>query len=210
MKITKHGHACLEVTLGGQRLIIDPGSYTELMGALRTDALVITHLHDDHCSPEQVAALVAANPDLKIYAPAEVASRLAEFAVTTVYHGDHHEVAGFALDFFGDQHQLIHQSIPLIQNTGVLVNRRLYYPGDSYTPSEYPFEILACPASAPWLKIGDVIDFLNLVKPEKCFSTHNALLSELGHGLQNSRIQQVTESHGGEFRYLEIGESWEL
>jgi L-ascorbate metabolism protein UlaG (beta-lactamase superfamily) len=209
LKITKHGHACLEVEVAGERLIIDPGSYTDSM-AKPAAALVITHQHDDHCSEEQVAALVAENPALKIFSTAEVAARLGEFDVTVVYHGDHHEVGPFALEFFGDQHRVIHESIAVIQNTGVLVNRKLYYPGDSYTPSDYPFEILACPSSAPWLKIGDVIDFLNLVRPQKCFSTHNALLSELGHTLQNSRIQQVTESHGGEFRYLEIGESWQL
>jgi L-ascorbate metabolism protein UlaG (beta-lactamase superfamily) len=209
LKITKRGHACLEVEVAGERLIIDPGSYTDSL-VEHIGALVITHQHDDHCSPDQVAALLAINPGLKIFGTAEVAARLGEFEVTVVYHGDHHEVGPFALDFFGDQHQLIHESIAIIQNTGVLVNSKLYYPGDSYTPSEYPFEVLACPSSAPWLKIGDVIDYLNLVRPQKCFPTHNALLSELGQGLQNSRIQQVTEAHGGEFRYLKVGESWQL
>jgi hypothetical protein len=69
---------------------------------------------------------------------------------------------------------------------------------------------LACPSSAPWLKIGDVIDFVTAVKPRRSFPTHNALLSEHGHKLQNSRIQELTESFGGEFRYLEMGQSWEL
>ena len=70
--------------------------------------------------------------------------------------------------------------------------------------------MLACPTSAPWLRISDVIDFLDLVRPSKCFPTHNALLSEQGHALQNSRVQQIVEKHGGEFRYLLPGESWDL
>ena len=91
-----------------------------------------------------------------------------------------------------------------------MVNRKLYYPGDSYTVPEYKPEVIAVPASAPWLKIADVMDFLEAVSPAKAFPTHNALLSEIGHQLQNSRIQQVVEETGGEFRYLQPGEYWNL
>jgi hypothetical protein len=105
---------------------------------------------------------------------------------------------------------VIHRSIPLVQNVGLMVNSSLYYPGDSYTIPEQSVEILACPSSAPWLRISDVIDFLDQVRPANCFSTHNALLSEQGHKLQNGRIKEVVEKHGGTFRYLADGDSWEL
>jgi L-ascorbate metabolism protein UlaG (beta-lactamase superfamily) len=211
MQITKRGHACLQVELGGVRLVIDPGNYTESLAGL-TDvvAIVVTHQHDDHCSAEQLEALRKTNPEVMIFGTAEVVAKLATLPVHTVHHGDRFEVEGFVLEFIGDLHQEIHRSIPLIQNTGVLVNSKLYYPGDSYTRCDYPFEVLACPASAPWLKIGDVIDFLDAQRPAKCFSTHNALLSELGHQLQNSRIKEVTERNGGEYRYLAVGQSWQI
>jgi len=211
MQITKRGHACLEVELAGKRLVIDPGNYTEsLAGLADVAAVVVTHQHDDHCSIEQLEALQGANPSLKIFGTEEVALKLAGLPVQAVHHGDRFEVEGFVLEFFGDLHQEIHRSIPLIQNTAVLVNSKLYYPGDSYTVCDYPFEVLACPASAPWLKIADVIDFLDAQRPAKCFSTHNALLSELGHQLQNSRIKEVTERNGGEYRYLAVGQSWQI
>ena len=169
----------------------------------------MTHAHDDHCFEKQVAGIVAKNPDVKIFGTSEVASKLASFDVTTVYHGDFYEVAGFSFEFFGDMHQEIHRSIPLIQNTGVFVNNTLYYPGDSYTKPDKKVPVLACPTSAPWLKIGDVMDFLEEVKPGLCFATHNALLSDLGHDLNNNRVKMVTEANGGNFRYLKIGESLE-
>jgi serine protease inhibitor len=127
-----------------------------------------------------------------------------------VYHGDFHQVEGFSFEFFGDMHQIIHQSIPLIQNTGVMVNDALYYPGDSYTTPEKKVKVLACPTSAPWLKIGDVMDFISAVRPEKSFATHNALLSERGHELNNARVKQVTEEYGGSFTYLKVGDSLEI
>ncbi len=211
MKITKHGHACLEVELDSKTLIIDPGSYTEeLTGLGNVVALVITHKHDDHCDEAKIAKIKEANPDVQIFGTSEVAARLEGLKVTTVYHGDYYEVGSFKLEFFGDMHQIIHKSIPLIQNTAVLVNAELYYAGDSYTPPDQKIKVLACPTSAPWLKIGDVMDYIQEVKPAICFPTHNALLSQLGHELNNSRVKQVTEENDGEFRYLDVGQSLEI
>ena len=219
MKITKHGHACLQLEESGRSLVIDPGNYTDdLPLPANLDAVVITHAHDDHCFEANLAQLLKFNPGLHIVGPAEVIERLQAGAknvlpdaqLHTAMHGDHYELGAFRLDFFGDLHQVIHESLPLLQNLGVLVNSKLYYPGDSYTRCDTPFEILACPSSAPWLRISDVIDFLDEMRPKMCFPTHNALLSERGHLLQNSRIREVTERHGGEFRFLREGESWVL
>jgi len=102
-------------------------------------------------------------------APQKLPKKLAGLPVHVVFHGDHYEVEGFELDFSGDLHQEIHRSIPLVQNTGVTVNRTLYYPGDSYTIPEDKVKVLACPASAPWLKVSDVMDFIAAVKPETLF-----------------------------------------
>jgi L-ascorbate metabolism protein UlaG (beta-lactamase superfamily) len=211
MKLTKHGHACLELEKDGSRLIIDPGFYTEPMDGLAgVVAIVITHMHDDHCYEEQIDRILAANPNAKIFGTDDVAKRLGTRNATAVHHGDWHQVGPFTLEFFGDLHQEIHRSIPLIQNTGVMVDDRLYYPGDSYTQPDRPVEILACPTSAPWLKIGDVMDFVAAVKPKRSFATHNALLSDLGHALNNGRVKMVTEAGGGEFTSLEVGDSLEI
>lgn len=215
MKITKHGHACLELLEDGKRILIDPGSYTEPMGSL-TDvlAVVITHNHDDHCSEAQLDAIAKTNPSVQIYATDEVRARLSNslpgLAVTAVHHGDFYEVGSFTLEFFGDMHQEIHRSIPLIQNCGVMVNDKLYYPGDSYTQPDREVELLACPTSAPWLKIGDVMDFIAAVKPKRSFATHNIHLSDIGHELNNGRVKLVTEQGGGTFEFLRAGDSTEV
>jgi hypothetical protein len=98
----------------------------------------------------------------------------------------------------------------LIQNRGVLINDKLYYPGDSFTLPDRPVEMLAVPTSAPWLKIGEVMDFVDAVDHKQSMPTHNALLSEFGHNLNNGRVKAITEAKGGKFTYLLDGESIEL
>lgn len=206
MQITKYEHACLVIENQGQRIVIDPGSYTRPMTQLDDVlAIVITHMHDDHCSEEQIDRILKNNPSAKIYGTDEVCKRLESYQVTSVHHGDYYTDGGFTLEFFGDMHAEIHRSIPLIQNCGVLVNGTLYYPGDSFTQPDQHVEILACPTSAPWLKISDVMDFVAAVKPNKCFPTHNVHLSEVGHELNNGRVKQVVEAGGGKFEFLQAG-----
>ena len=207
MQITKYEHACLVLEKAGKRVIIDPGSYSKsLTGLEQVVAVVITHMHDDHCSEEQLDRILEASPDALIFGTDEVCKRLANYKTTAVHHGDFYTQGGFSLEFFGDLHAEIHRSIPLIQNCAVLVDSRLYYPGDSFTQPDQAVEILACPTSAPWLKISEVMDFVSCIKPKLCFATHNIHLSEIGHDLNNGRIQQVVEANGGRFEYVQPGQ----
>lgn len=211
MKITKLEHATLVFEEGGQTLILDPGFYTRPMtGYQNVVAIVITHNHDDHVHEDQITRIIKDNPQAVILGTQEVATRLASFGAKAVTHGDFHRLGPFTAEFFGDLHIEIHRSIPLIQNCGVMINDVFYYPGDSYTQPDRKVQYLACPSSAPWLKLGEVMDFVSAVKPEHVFPSHNIHLSDQGHQLNNSRIKQVAEDHGGTFNFYQPGESFEL
>jgi L-ascorbate metabolism protein UlaG (beta-lactamase superfamily) len=211
MQITKYEHACLVLENQGKRVVIDPGAFTRPLEALENvEAVVITHMHDDHCNEAQLDRILRSNPQAKIYGTDEVCARLAGYQTTAVHHGDFYTQSGFTLEFFGDMHAEIHRSIPLLQNCGVMVNGALYYPGDSYTKPDREVAILACPTSAPWLKISDVMDFVAAIKPKSCFATHNVHLSDIGHDLNNGRVKQVVEAAGGTFDYLLPGENTEI
>ena len=208
MKITKQGHACLIIEEQGKTLVLDPGSYTEPLDNL-TDvlAIVITHVHDDHCFEAQLDRIINKNPDVMIFGPPAVATRLANYNTTAVFHGDHYPVGPFTIEFMGDLHAEVHRSFPLAENRGVLINDSLYYPGDSFTLPDRPVDLLAVPTSGPWLKIGEVIDFVSAIDHKKSIATHNALNSEFGNNLANGRVKATTESKGGTFTYLDSGES---
>jgi hypothetical protein len=71
-------------------------------------------------------------------------------------------------------------------------------------------ELLAVPASAPWLKIGEVMDYVLAAKPKRSFPAHEMVNSVIGNGMANARIQATTEQGGGEFFPLAPGESVEV
>lgn len=212
MKLTKFEHSCLILEHTGDTLVIDPGTFsrpvTELRGVV---AIVISHEHQDHWSPEQVGAILAHNPDARIYGPAGVAAAAHQFSITTVAAGDRISCGAFTLRFFGNVHAEIHSSIPLIDNVAVLVNESLYYAGDSFTvPDDVSVDVLAVPIGAPWLKISEAIDYVDALQPNHTFAVHEMVLSDAGQSLANARIAAATEQGGGAFHPLRPGDSLEI
>lgn len=212
MRVTKYEHATLRIDESGDTLIVDPGSFTTPLDDLGdVVAVVITHEHPDHWTPEHLDRILRDVPGIPVFAPAGVAAAAGDHEITIVSVGDTVTTGHFTLRFFGGEHAVIHESLPEIQNLGVLVNDELYYPGDSYAiPTDVTVDTLAAPLGAPWLKIGEAMDFVLAVKPRRAFGVHDMTLSVIGKNMHRARLQWATEQDGGEFFVLEPGESLDL
>jgi L-ascorbate metabolism protein UlaG (beta-lactamase superfamily) len=212
MRITKHEHAALRIDDHGQTLLIDPGSFTLPLDELqRLVGVVITHEHPDHWTPEHLDRILRDAPGTPVFGPAGVVRAAEGYEITEVAPGDTVTVGDFTLRFFGGVHAEIHSSIPLIDNVGVLVDDELYYPGDSYAvPEGVEVQTLAAPLGAPWLKIGDAIDFVLAVTPRRAFGTHDMTLSVIGSTMHRGRLKWATEQNGGEFFELDPGDELEV
>ena len=211
MKLTKFEHSCLILEVADERLIIDPGTFTMPLGEFGdVVAVVVTHEHGDHWTPDQLERILDRNPGAVIYAPAGVAAAAGELPVTVVKDGDVIEAGPFTLKFFGEKHAVIHSSIPVIDNVGVLVNDELYYAGDSFVVPPVAVKTLAVPAGAPWMKISEAMDYVVEIAPKRAFPVHEMVLSVFGKGLSNDRLSWATQQGGGEYFVLEPSETLDL
>ncbi|MBH0116025.1 MBL fold metallo-hydrolase [Salinibacterium sp. NG253] len=208
MKVTKYEHACLVLEHQNERLVIDPGGFTEPLPALdNVTAIVITHQHPDHWIDEQLQRIRDNNPDAPIFGPAGVAAAATNWNITTVVDGASETAGAWTLEFFGGEHAVIHPSIPMIDNLGVLVNGEFWYGGDSFTVPPKPVAAAAIPAGAPWLKISEVMDYVTELAPKRAIQTHDAVLSDKGLALSAARITDAMAGYGGELTVLQPGES---
>jgi hypothetical protein len=137
-----------------------------------------------------------------VIGPEAVTSRIEAFATQTVNAGDKLTVGAFDLEFFGGTHATIHRSIPTVANVGVMINDLLYYPGDALTLISRPVDTLALPAGAPWLKIGETMDFLQQISPRLAFPTHDAVLSAEGKNISDSHLAMAARECGAEYQRL--------
>lgn len=204
MRLAKYEHACFTVEKDGQVLVVDPGGFSsDFIAPANVIAVVVTHQHGDHFDPDILAAIHAKNPDAILLADQAVVDTVPEFRSQAVRSGDNVSVGSYTLAFFGGKHAEIHHSMPIIPNLGVLINDLLYYPGDSLTIPNAPVDTLAIPAAAPWLKIGEAMDFLLAVKPRFAFPTHDAISSEIGKELIDAMLGKTATTAGIEYRRLQ-------
>lgn len=197
MNIVKYEHACFTVEKDNQLLVIDPGEFaTDFITPENVVAVIVTHEHADHLDHEQLAAIADKNPEVMIFGPESVTTKLESLPNHPVMTGDVIEVGPFNLEFHGGHHAVIHESIPAIPNLGVLINELIYYPGDALTLTHKPVDTLALPISAPWVKASEVIDFLGLIKPRLAFPTHDKILSPEGKGIMDRLLEAMAKEQG--------------
>jgi len=209
MKVTKIGHCCLLIEVNGKRILTDPGVFSDGQNAIKNiDIILITHEHQDHLHMDSLKTVLEHSPKAAVVTNTAVGKLLEEqkIAFTLLEHGESSTVEGIALEGFGEQHALIHSSMPTVQNTGYFIAERLFYPGDALTKPGIPVEVLALPVAGPWLKIGEAIDYAKAVKPQMAFPVHDAVLSAVGLKLHHSLLQRLLEPDGIQFMPLVDGE----
>jgi L-ascorbate metabolism protein UlaG (beta-lactamase superfamily) len=212
VQLTKHGHACVVLSDGDRRLVVDPGAFTAEDAWAGASALLVTHEHADHFLPDRIRAALDADPTLEVWTNASVATQLegAGPRVHQVGPGDRFTAAGFDVSVHGEWHAVIHPDIPRVRNVGFLVEGTVFHPGDALTVPEVAVPTLLLPAHAPWSKLGELIDYLRELRAERAYAVHDALLSDIGLGLVSGLLGERGPGQPTPYARLAPGESVEL
>ena len=188
MRLTKLEHACVRVEKDGVTLVIDPAAWSLPRALEGASAILVTHEHFDHFD---------------------------EFAgfgkdqVHLVDEGDTFTAAGFDVHAYGHLHAIIHRDIPVIENTGFMIDGSLFHPGDSFTVPQDPVQTLLLPASGPWLKTGEMIDYAREVAPERGYVIHEALFGDVGLMVLDNFLPMCGKDEDA-FRRVDVGTTVEI
>ena len=212
MELTKQGHACVVLSDGDRRLVIDPGGFTDASALDGANAVLVTHEHPDHFLPDRLRAAMDADPALEVWTNGSVAGQLEGLGgrVHVVGNGDTFSTAGFEVSVHGELHAQIHPDIPRIPNIGFLVGGQVFHPGDALTVPEEPVPTLLLPMHAPWSKVSEVIDYVRAVHADQAFAVHDALLSDAGLGVVGGLLGERGPGTPTPFSRLTPGDSVEL
>jgi L-ascorbate metabolism protein UlaG (beta-lactamase superfamily) len=185
MQMTKFTHACVRLHDGDRALLLDPGIWSEPEVFDGVTDVLITHEHADHVDVQRLAEVAGTIPDLRVYAPDPIATKLRQelgaAAVTTVAAGQRVEAAGFTVDVVGGAHAEIYEGLPGCTNVGYVVaggGQTVYHPGDSLFVPDAQVDVLLTPISGPWFKLGEGLDFVRAVAPGQAYPIHDRLLTE--------------------------------
>ena len=101
----------------------------------------------------------------------------------------------FTICLYYTDHAVVWQQSPC-KNLAVLVDDFYYYPGDSFYTIPDQVQIAGVPVSAPWLKLGEAIEYILHTNSQRFMPTHNGLLNDLGHELTHNVLKNFTQDSG--------------
>ena len=184
MKIKKIGHCCLIIETNDKKIMTDPGSYTveEQVKELNIDLILITHEHGDHLHVESLKKILVNNPNAKIITNNGVGKLLGEAGIEyeVLENKIGKNILGIEIEAHDCKHEEIFEEYGQVQNTGYFIDKRLFYPGDSFYNPKKLVEILALPVAGPWTNIKNPINYALEVKPKICFPVHDGMLNHFG------------------------------
>jgi L-ascorbate metabolism protein UlaG (beta-lactamase superfamily) len=212
MELTKHGHACVALSDGDRRIVVDPGAFTDPVALEGATAVLITHEHPDHFEPQRLRAALDADPALEVWTNKAVAAQLEGLGrrVHVVGHGDAVSVAGLDVSVHGELHAEIHPDIPRIANVGFLIAGQVFHPGDALTVPDEPVATLLLPLHAPWSKTAELIDYLRAVDADQAYAVHDGLLNDAGLAIVGGLLGERGPGTPTPYSRLVPGDSIEL
>jgi L-ascorbate metabolism protein UlaG (beta-lactamase superfamily) len=209
MRIFKHGHACVRLETHAVTIVIDPGMFTAPDALDGATAVLVTHEHPDHWTPDLLRAT-----DAPVFTIAAVAAQIRDQApdvaerVTVVAPGDRIDV-GVPVEVVGEKHAVIHPELPHFDNSGYLFEvdgTTVFHPGDSLTLPGTTTDVLMLPVSAPWLKVSECIDYARSMGARRSLAIHEAVYSEAGLRIVDGHLTRFLAPREQEYVRLQSGE----
>jgi L-ascorbate metabolism protein UlaG (beta-lactamase superfamily) len=208
MRITKFGHACVRLEQDDSTIVLDPGAFTDPEAVDGATAVLVTHEHADHWTPETLR-----RTDAPVFTIEAVAAAIRDQApdvaerVTVVRPGQDID-PGVPTTVVGEKLAIIHPELPHFDNSGYLISLgdiTVFHPGDALTVPKQDVDLLLLPVSAPWLKVSECIDYARDVGAQRSLGIHDAIYSEIGHSVITAQLQRFLGERAQTYVRLEAG-----
>ena len=205
MKITRYFQSCLLIEDGSARVLIDPSvQEKERMGEFgKLDAVLYTHEHSDHFDADMAKTFVE-QAMAPVYANASTA-KLIEASNTQVKDGQEYDINGIKVKAIELPHCLMVDGSPSVQNTGYLINGKIFHPGDGKELAGLTVDTLAVPINGPDISLHDAFAFTMQVSAKQVIPIHYDYLGGNPDFLGSSLNKKGVKVHG-----MTIGDSIEI
>lgn len=161
--------SCLLIEEGNSKIVIDPSGEETDNDFGKLDAVLYTHEHGDHFSPELTKKFMGQG--IPVYANASTAKQI-DGQPNVVKDGQEFAVGSFKIKVIGLPHCPMPDGGPGPQNIGYLINNFIFNPGDGKELENFKVDNLFWPITGPDISIRDAFDFAKQVSAKNLIPVH--------------------------------------
>ncbi len=203
MELTHLGHSCVLIEAADQRILIDPGTFSDFADVRDLTAVLVTHQHPDHLDPARFGDLLAANPAAQVWLEPETAAQQQDAfgdRVNGMSSGGTVQVGTVSVTPVGDLHAVIHDYVPRIHNLGLVVRAdgepTVFHPGDALDADPGEVDVVLVPLMAPWSRVSDTVEFVRRVGASRAVPIHDGLLNDSGREMLLGHVRNFGAEGG--------------
>ncbi len=172
MKITRYFQSCLLIELDKARILIDPSGLEadniDKFGKI--DAVFYTHEHSDHFDAN-LAKTFDDQRKVSLYANDSTAKNI-DAAKTIVKDRQEYDINGVKVKAIELPHSLMPDGSIGPQNTGYLINKKFFHPGDGYALEGLQVTSMALPVIGPDISVKDAFAFAKQLGAKNIIPIH--------------------------------------
>lgn len=191
MRITRLVHSCLLIQEDDTNVLTDPGSYSfadaldQIKVLPKIDYILITHVHEDHCSIAFINHVLDNSPEVKIISNDEVLEHLKRNGIdSTTETPDFVEATNL-------NHPKLALGRPPINTVFNLWDKLTHF-GDNRELSKVNLaDTVTFPITAPWGSLVDAVDQLKSCPPKQIIPIHDWHLSDSGRSYYYDTLENV-------------------
>lgn len=181
MKITKIFHSCVLVEEGDTKILIDPGTWVFGENVAKPSdfsdvtAVLITHEHPDHLDVESLPKILEG--DTPVISNKSVSTFLKKTNLDTkiLNYGEKINIGGILVEGVESPHGT--NPIPMPENIGFLIQKKIFHPGDSLKISNLPkVQVYLAPVTAPWATLNNVVEATKNLAPKAVIPIHDGYM----------------------------------
>ncbi len=169
MKVTRYFQSCLLIEDGKTRLVIDPSGAEADTDFGKLDAVIYTHEHGDHFDADLAEKLKTAGA--AVYTNQSTAKHM-KSQPNVVSDNQEFKIGSLSIKARELPHCLMWDGSPGPQNTGYVIENKLFHSGDGVVLEGLAIDTVALPITGPDVSLKDAIAFAKQLSAKQIIPVH--------------------------------------